>query len=263
MKKIIYALLLTGLVFLSCKKEEEEEQDPTSSLNPTQEQRGFAFSYTATDCQDCGDWANNLIHDYAQDAPNGAVFTVHDMNDPMHNMILFNSFNTDRLKGNGLPSFWVGDVNTHQGNAMSYILRQPSPCGIDYSYEVNNGEMKVHVKVKFFEAAQGEYYLSVLMLEDGIPGGTSAPQTYQQAGTNDPNFTHDFVLRESAVQGQAYGELILTNPSQNEEFTKSYTLNVDASWNDVYPVCIVWKYDNTGQKPFYKYVNSLKKKNQD
>ena len=264
MKKLFYLFILTGLLFTACKKddtsEDEQQEDQYASLEPTQEQRGFAINYTAAWCSPCGNWGAPLIHDYANDAPTGAVICAHASGDPMHNQALYASFKSDRTTGGGIPAFWVGDVKTHQSSAMNYLLNQASPCGIDYKYEVKDGKMTVDVKVKFFEQAQGDYFLSVLVLEDGIQGGTSAPQDYQQHGTNDSNYTHDFVLRASSTGNIAYGESMVSDPAKDYEFTKTYTIDVDASWNDVYPVCIVWRFDGAGDAPHYKYVNSLKKK---
>jgi len=260
MKKLFYLFVLTGLLFSACSKDDEEgnDGDQYSSLNPVQQQRGFAVNYTGAWCYYCGQWGADLIHSYAADAPSGAIICAH-TGDPMSNS-LYGSFTSDRETGGGVPSFWVGDVKTHQSSAMNYLLSQPADCGIDYKYEVKDGKMTVDVKVKFFEAGQGDYYLSVLVLEDGIPGGNTAPQDYQQNGTDDPDYEHDFVLRASASGNSAYGESIVNNPAKDSEITKTYTIDLDNSWDDVYPVCIVWRLENSGDNPHYKFINSLKKK---
>jgi len=265
MKKFFYLLMLTGILFTACKKDDDSEDsqgdEQSQTLAPTQEQRGFAINYTGSWCYYCGQWGAGLIHDYANEAPDGAVICAH-TGDPMSNP-LFNSFTSDRTTGGGVPSFWVGDVKIDQDNvnsAMPALLNQTPVAGVDFNYSVKDGEMKVDVMVKFFEQTQGDYYLSVLVLEDGIPGGNDAPSDYQQNGTSDPNYKHDFVLRASATGNLAYGESIAVNPAKDEEVTKSYTINVESSWDDIYAVCIVWKYDNSNGKPYYKYINSLKKK---
>ncbi len=260
-------LLLLSSVFLlttvSCKKKKDEDDE--KQLKPTQEQKGFAINYTGTWCGACGSWGAPLIHQYAEDAPNGAVICVHlssYTSDPMENSALSQSFEIDRTTGGYVPSFWIGDVNDNSNSAMTSLLNQPVPeCGVDYSYEIKNGKMTVKTKVKFFDDGQGEYYLSVLVLEDGIPGGSSAPSNYQQNGTNDPNFTHDFVLRASADQNRAYGHVIATDPSSGDVIDGDYTIDLDGSWNDVYAVCIVWRKDISNGRPYYKYVNALKRKN--
>ncbi len=195
-----------------------------------------------------------LIHDYAEDAPQGAIICAHASGDPMTNG-LYTSFRSDRTTGGGIPSFWVGDIKTSTSNAMLNLLAQPAIAGVDYKYSVDGTTMKVDVKVKFFNSGQGDYYLSVIVLEDGIDGTgdfdqNGAPATYH----------HDFVLRESSVPGNAYGEMIVTDPVAGKVIEKNYTIDLDASWDDVYPVCIIWKKDVAGQHPYYKFINSLKKK---
>jgi len=255
--KLLLLLFSFTLAITSCKKDKEDEE---KTLEPTQEQKGFAINYTATWCGPCGAWGAPLIHDYSEDAPNGAVICAHASNDPMNNDLYY-SFRADRTTGGGIPSFWVGDVKTDASSAMTNLLNQPDPeCGVDYSYKVEDGKITVKTKVKFFEAGQGEYYLSVIILEDGIPGGSSAPSNYQQNGAAS-DYEHDFVLRASAEHGNAYGELIVTDPSSGKVIDGEYTIDLESSWDDVYAVCIVWRKDTSSGRPYYKYVNSLKKKN--
>ena len=259
MKKLLLLFLASTLIFTACKKKKKEDEQ---QLEPKQEQKGFAINYTATWCSSCGSWGAPIIHQYSDDATEGAIICAH-FNDPMSSN-LSNVFEQDRTTNNGIPGFWVGDNKTSSNGAMTSLLGQgDAMAGVDYKYEIKDGKIEVDAKVKFFEAGQGDYYLSVLVLEDGIPGGTSAPGNYQQAGTNDPNYTHDFVLRASAHAGLPYGESITTNPSADDEVDKSYSIDLDSSWDtdNVYAVCIVWKKDTSNGRPYYKYINALKKKN--
>ena len=260
MRKLLLLLAVVGLLFTACKKKDGDGDE--NSLNPTATQNGFAINYTATWCGHCGDWGAPLIHDYATDAPNGVAICAHASGDPMNNQ-LYSSFTADRTTGGGIPSFWVGDTKTNDGGAMKGLLNQASPCGVDYKYSIADGVMTIDTKTKFFSAAQGDYYLSVLVLEDGINGNSTAGQ-YKQGGTSNsyPNddYHHDFVLRASSVTGNAYGALIAQNPAVDFEIEKSYTINVDGSWVNPYAVCIIWELDPSGT-PQYKFVNSLKKKN--
>ena len=260
MKKIVLLLFAVVMIsFVSCKKDDDGDNEE-ATLQPKQEQRGFAINYTAYWCSPCGNWGAPLIHHYADDAPSGAIICAHASSDPMQNAQLYNSFRNDRTTGGGIPSFWVGDNSTSSQTAMQNLLNTTAIAGVDYDFKVKDNKMDVNVKVKFFEQGSGEYYLSVLVLEDGIPGGNSAPSNYQQHGTSDPDYTHDFVLRAAATPNNAYGEKIVDDPAANKEIDKSYTIDLDQSWDDVYAVCIIWKKDNSNGHPYYKYINSLKKK---
>ncbi len=263
MKKLTFILLAFVLIASACKKDDEGDDDTGSSaLAPTATQNGFAINYTATWCGYCGDWGAPLIHKYATDGPSGAVLTAHASNDPMHNS-LYASFTADRKTGGGIPAFWVGDTKTTGSSAMTSLIGSGSAAaGVDYSYEISGTTMTIKTKTKFFSPVSGEYYLSVLVLEDGILGNSTAGQ-YKQSGTTNsyPNddYHHDFVLRKSSISGQAYGELIASSPASDSEVEKTYTITLDASWKNPYPVAIIWQHQS-GQTPAYKFVNSLKKK---
>ena len=261
MKKLTFILLAFVLIASACKKDETKEEEG-AKLAPSATQNGFAINYTATWCGPCGDWGAPLIHKFATAAPNGAVLTAHASGDPMNNS-LFNSFKADRTTGGGIPSFWVGNEKTSNSTAMTSLLGSGSAnAGVDYSYEISGTTMTIKTKTKFFAPTAKKYFLSVLVLEDGIDGSSSAG-AYKQNGTGNsfPNddYHHDFVLRKSSISGQAYGEEIASSPAKDSEVEKTYTITLDASWKNTYPVVIIWE-QNSGSTPKYKFINSLKKK---
>lgn len=88
-------------------------------------------------------------------------------------------------------------------------------------------------------------------MEDGIDGSDSAPQGYNQAGGG-TEYTHNCVLRAEATE--TTGQLIATDPSLNKTVSKSFTVNIETSWKDVYPVAVIWKYDSNATIK-YSYVN--------
>jgi len=256
MKKLILFLLALAIVSVACNKDDDDDDDNKSSLSPKQEQYGFAINYTAKWCGPCGSWGVPLIHDYATAAPNGAVICAHASGDPMHNATLYTAFTADRTTGGGIPSFWIGDTKTTNGSAMAGLLATAAEAGVDLSFEVSGSDMNIKTKTEFFGAGTGDYYLSVLVLEDGIDGGPGSG-AYEQNGGG-AGLLHDFVLR-AAAGNIAYGELITSNPSSGKTVEKDYTIPLDASWIDVYPVAIIWNYDSSGN-PKYMFVNSKKKK---
>jgi len=264
MKKLLFILMAFVLVASACSKTDDDNGDDNgnSGLNPTAKQKGFAINYTATWCGHCGNWGAPLIHDYGKDAADGVTICAHASGDPMNNA-LYGSFSADRTTGGGIPSFWVGDTKTTDKNAMTNLLATgDAVAGVDYTYSVSGGVMTVKTSVKFFAAASGDYYLSVLVLEDGIDGSSSAG-SYKQSGTSTsyPNddYHHDFVLRASSINGNAYGEKIVSDPAKDKTIDKEYKISLDASWKNPYAVAIIWKKES-GAAPQYKFVNALKKK---
>lgn len=256
MKKLTLILLAFVLVASACKKEEEEEEN---KLDPTSQMRGFAINYTATWCGPCGNWGAPRIHQYAHDAPHGAVITAHASGDPMHVAHLYSSFSSARETGGGIPSFWVADSKgTSDGDMKSYIAAHgTAKAGVDMSFEKEGNKMTVKTMTKFFSPTPGEYYLSVLILENGIDGSTSAG-AYKQSGVANPDtYKHDYVLRASSIDLSAHGEMIASSPSDGKTIEKTYTFTIDPSWKKVYPVAIIWRKE-AGSKPEYKFVNSYK-----
>ncbi len=268
MRKLSLFLIATILIITSCKKDDKEVEpiifnplnnDLSRDLEPNDTQNGFAINYTATWCGICGDKGAPILENYVNNAPKGAVITAHIEGDPMINTLV-TSFKTDRTYS-GTPTFWVGDSKTSSISAISTLLATGNAnAGVDYSYEISGNTMTIKTKTKFYNTFTGDAYLSILVLEDGINGNSSAGQ-YEQSGTSssypDDNYFHNYVLRNSSVSGNAYGEKIASTPSSDIEIEKTYTITIDSSWENIYPVAIVWEYI-PGAKPEYKYINSYK-----
>lgn len=266
MKKLLILVVLTAVAFAACKKDDSNGDNNNSSLEPKEEQWGFAINYTSTGCYYCGDWGAPLIHDLYNEGKTVAICAhTSSYGDPMANPVSA-SFQGDRPTGGGIPAFWVGDSKSSSSSAVSDLqnLKSQSPvAGIDLNYEISGGTATVDVQVKFFESGSGDYHLSTLVLEDGIDGSSSAGQ-YAQDGTSSsyPNddYEHDYVLRASSVQDQAYGELIASDPGSGETINKSYSIDLDSSWEkELYVCAILWERDNS-QSPEYRFVNAFQVK---
>jgi len=174
----------------------------------------------------------------------------------MYDEDLYGSFTSDRSTGGGIPSFWVGDIKTTEPDAMTNLLSQTPIAGIGISHTIDGSTMTVNTQVEFFEDAEGEYYLSVLVLESGIDGSSSAG-SYAQSGTSNPSsYEHDFVLRASATGNNVYGMLILTDPANGEKSDNEFTIELNSAWNNtIYPVAVLWKKDDSST-PKYKFINA-------
>lgn len=258
-------LLISLLLVTACKKNDEEDKDSPQNTGPevNNEQWALAINYTATWCFFCGDWGAPMMHDL-NNLDRVVCLSLHSSGDPMNNG-LYNSFSSDRLIGTGIPSFWIGDLKSGSSNSVQFattLKSQFATAGLGMEYTITGDIMDIKVKAKFFEAGNGDYYLSVLLLEDGIDG-SSASGTYQQNGTGSsyPNddYIHNYVVRMSADAGKAYGEVIVSNPTTNQEVTKEYSLTINENWeNFVYPVAILWRLDEQDAAPHYKFINAIK-----
>jgi hypothetical protein len=261
MKQFALMLIFAGVLLGGCKKDDEDD-DTDDTFQPKQEQWGFAVNYTATWCGPCGNWGAPLIKELGLVSRTVAI-TNHASGDPMHVASLYSTMTADRTTGGGIPSFWVGDDKVSTGDAktkLNALIAKPASTGIILKHSKSGNNMIIETRTKFFAAATGEYFLSVFVLESGIPGGTSAGQ-YSQSGAADANYTHSFVIRASSVPSNAYGELIVSNPEAGKVVDKKYTIALDPTWNkQVYACALLWKYDAAAAVPKYKFVNAFQVK---
>jgi hypothetical protein len=168
MKQISIILMAFMLVFSGCKK--DEETDEPEKLSPTADVKGFAIEWTSITCSICGSKGGPLLNQYAKDAPHGAIIALH-VNTP-DSMKIENDvhwgFAEDRPSGGGIPSFWVGDTKTttQDDNAVKDQINSGNAvAGVDMKYKTSGSTMTVETLTKFFAQADGDYYLSVYVLE--------------------------------------------------------------------------------------------------
>ncbi|MCF8295916.1 MAG: Omp28-related outer membrane protein [Saprospiraceae bacterium] len=257
MKKLIFFLLALMIAFASCKKDKDED-DEEKGLNPTQTQWGFTLEYTRTNCGICGSTGGPVIHSL-HDMGNVVALAVH-VNGSNDSMVYANysGFSGDRPSGGGIPSFWVGNVKATTGDAtthMTTLLGESAIAGVDLSYTISGGKMKVKTKTKFFSAGTGDYLLSVYLLQDGVDGGTNAPPGFKQSG-GAPDYIHDFILRDAST-GNVYGETLATSPASGDTFEKEYEFSLGYGWvaSNCYAVAVIWQYDPSAS-PAHVYINS-------
>lgn len=257
MKRTTLLFLALAFIFSSCNKDEETETSADQPFVPTQEQWGFAINYTATWCGPCGDWGAPLIHELSE-AGNVVAITAHGSGDPMFNSALYTSFDTDRPTGGTIPAFWIGDKKSNIVSYMETLMQQTPIAGIVIESTRNDSTMTVKTKTEFFNEGSGKYFLSVLILEDGIDGSASSGEYAQNGVINPTTYKHDFVLRASSISNNAYGEEIVVDPEKGAVIEKEYVITLNPDWDQyVYPVAILWYVDLFGN-PIFKFVNAIK-----
>ena len=250
-----FAFILAGITLLSCNKKDDSPEDMPPSLNPVQEQWGLVINYTAKWCGPCGSWGSTTLHEMAGLGKVVAV-TNHASGDPMYNPVLFSNMDADRAVGSGIPSFWVGDIKSTNPASMTQLLNNTAVAGIDMKTSREGDVFNIVAKVKFFSEGSGDYHLSFWMLESGIDGSASAG-SYAQAGTSNPAYKHDFVIRKAEESG-VWGEKILTDPSSGATYDKTLTMTVEPSWtSEVYIVACLWNHIPESNLPKYKFINGF------
>ncbi|MDD3876590.1 MAG: hypothetical protein PHT69_08210 [Bacteroidales bacterium] len=266
-KMFVFAMALSMLMF-SCKKDndivDDDDNQQEQQLNPVQQQWGFTLNYTATWCTYCGSWGADKLHELSV-MNSGKVLSIaaHASGDPMYVSSMYTSLTNDRKTGGGIPAFWVGDEKVTSSSAvskMNTLVAKTPIAAIDMKTTKNSGSFAVKSKVKFFAAGTGDYYLSFFILEDGILGNAGTGN-YEQDGTSNANYKHDFVLRKTYATN-AYGELLATNPAANATYDKEITFEFNTAWtNTLYVGAAIWKYNPNGNPdnniPRYEFVNGF------
>lgn len=258
MKKLLFAFMAIAILFVSCDKEKKDDDTP-KGIVVKKEQWALAINYTATWCGPCGSSGAPVIKDVGS-MDRVVAITPHASNDPMYVQALYSQFNSERPTGGGIPAFWVNDEKTTPSTTKSAVqtaLGMFAKAGLGMEATREGAVYKVKVKAEWFEAGAGDYYLSVILLEDGIDGSATAG-AYKQAGTSDPEYKHLFVLRAAATTN-LYGDNVAKDPAVGFSVEKEYTIDILPDWKEtVYPIAILWKHDTSGAKPHYKFVNAFK-----
>jgi hypothetical protein len=120
--------------------------------------------------------------------------------------------------------------------------------GLTYTVEGNN--IVVNTRTKFFQAATGEYNISVIVLEDKVIANQSGPN-------GGANASHHKVLRSSNGD---WGTMVSSGSvASGTQFDKTITITKDAAWNmaNVEIATLLWKKNGTQ----WDFVNAHLHKN--
>jgi len=259
MKKILFLMLSVALILTAACDKDDDDNGKNDGPQIEKKQWAFVLNYTATWCGPCGSSGAPVVLKCGE-TPYVVAVKAHASNDPMHVASYYSQFGQQRPSGGGIPSFWVNDIKTSTSgteNTMLDELKKTPVAGMAMEATKEGTVYKVKVKGQHFAAGTGDYYLSVFLLESGIDGSASAG-SYKQNGTSDPNYEHKYVFRTAATSS-LYGEVVSTNPAADATFEKEYSINIDPTWQKtVYPVAILWQFDDSGATPHYKFVNAIK-----
>lgn len=290
MKKIyLLSFLFSGIVLISSCKKDEESSGGSSQIVIDAKQRSLLMDFTATNCSACGTTGTPTFKKIAathSDKIIGISFhTAASELSPYYykgnsdstvvSSMFSAMFRSSGIKQNSsggfnLPSFTLNqktvaikeDVIKPMLDA-NYIKTPLAGIGLRV-IRTSNG-VNITPKVKFFDVADGEYFLSLYFIEDNIHH-----RQYTNFGYKE-NYEHEHVLRGSAIgtrmQPVTFGTTINTAPIfKNQEFmmdkivythdarkpNSSSSLN-NWSWNPqrTSVAAIIWKKDGNA----YQFIN--------
>ncbi len=232
MKKQSFTLLIAVLFLVQGIAQQVEQQ-----------QRSLLTKRTADWCPYCGTWGWNFFKDAIEDNGNKAIYIAAHYDGGLS--IEAATDITENLGGGYQPRFFLNDADqgVSSGNASAKLtslkeaidenfnLAPIANCGFEPLFE--NGKIKVGAKVKFFQAAEGEYYLGVYLLENNVTA-------YQASIGN--NAVHPKLLIASFTTG-SFGQLITDGSiAAGQEFELDFSHDeASITGRDFEVIGIIWK----------------------
>ncbi|MFH0761406.1 MAG: Omp28-related outer membrane protein [Bacteroidota bacterium] len=223
----------------------------------------LVFKKTSAACFYCGEWGwslQNVIR--ADNIEKAIVLQVQiSASSPLYNQPcreLMNQFNDC----NYYPAWFVNGKNatvkigsyiyddlTRTGikNAVDSTFSAPPLASCSYTATQTGSELNVNTTTEFFRDTTGEYYLSVILIENDV----IAPQN----GIG--NEAHHMDVLRASMTSSVFGEIIATGviPAKTV-IAKSFSTTLDDAWKtqDLSIACLIWKKEGSD----YSYVNACK-----
>ena len=233
--RYLFTLFLAVLIGSSLFAQEVEEK-----------QRTLITKRTASWCTFCGTWGWDFKQALLSDNEDKAVFIAAHYSGDLLTQEAVDL--TDNFGGIGQPNFFVGNDRLPAGSSSWPTFQTSTKEFVEANFEraplANtgisadidlDGNLFVETKTEFFQEGDGDYYLSIYLLENNLINN--------QSGFG-ANANHSGVLIQSA--SGAFGESIASGTvAAGSTFDKSYTfsgLDFDNTW-DYEVVAIIWDLD--------------------
>ena len=262
MNKIVVTLSLIALLAFSCKdkstatpevekeKEEEVVLNEAPAITLEEKNKPVFFDYTSTGCPGCGSWGAPTHETIAKRLTSDIVpVAVHiKYGDPMITGAS-EAIAANRTGQRFTPQLWVNNENSMvlngnsiDGNAsidrvndgIEVFQSADATLAVGVSHAINDDEMTIRYKTKALEELDGEYWIGVYVMENGI--------LHQQSSAAQNPFEHNYVIRVSNSGG--FGDLLGDSGfALDSETDKTVTLTLNEEWNkdNLYATAIVWK----------------------
>ncbi len=217
-------------------------------------QKSLITKITATWCPNCGSWGWTFFENIYEDNADKALIIAAHYSGELQTTVAAD-FATN-FNVNYQPYFIVGNENQNVTSINVTAKRAVVQNLVDNNYELspvvnaglvvtkNGNTLDVQTKTRFFQNTDGEYYLGVYVIEDGVVN-------YQTNQGDDA--VHKNVLR-AGMSGSSFGELIsIGSVSAETEITKDYSIDI-IGWNEnnLEIATILWKKEGSS----YIYENS-------
>lgn len=232
MEKRTFMLLVACLFVLKVGAQQVEEI-----------QRTLLTKISATWCPPCGTWGWTMFDGLVEDNSDKAVLMAAHYSGLLKTDEAYDIFTN--FGAFSQPRFFVNstDVNVTSSNTSNkrtevmqlvtdaYMSAPIANVGFNPTFA--NSLISVNAKVKFFQAAEGEFYLGIYLIEDGVV-------EFQQSIGNDA--VHKKVLR-SGFSDDTFGQQITNGTiSAGSEFDLPFTLQISEIAGYDYEIAgIIWE----------------------
>lgn len=218
-------------------------------------QQSLITKVTATWCIHCGTWGWNFFANVLEDNNSKAIIWASHYSGNLNNAT--SNAISSNLNVPGQPVFVLNNTNQGVGSSSVDTKRTAIQNAVNANAEMspvaNAGmlaslegtELTVKTKAKFFQEGDGNYFLSVYLIEDGV----SAAQTGQGSGA----VPHKQILR-AAMTTDVFGiELADGAVTSGTEFDETFTMTLDPTWDatKIEVAAIIWKKNGNT----YEFVN--------
>lgn len=198
MKRITFTLVLSFFCFTAF----------TQEIEPPREQRSLVTKLTATWCPICGDSAWDTYANLVNDLEGKAVMLAahYSSSSDLHSTAAYELIGAYKGSPSGQPIFYFNrdKVTSNVENEMknkvnaAFTASPMAQAGIRLEYDSGARELVVKTRTEFFQSANGEFLLSVFLVEKEVIAN--------QAGRGS-NMTHKRVLRK-ALTAETLGDAI-------------------------------------------------------
>ena len=269
MKKSLLFLslaLATTIAIVSCKKTEEQPKAEDPGIQVEKKNTALINKFTGSNCYYCGDWGWPMFEEIITEYHGKTAVCIGSYSQNQFANLFVTTAATAmdrRLPVTvGYPTFaanfndaWNGTqtlegMKTNISNAVNAHINASVVANSGLTYKIDGDNIIFNTRTKFFEAATGEFNLSVYVVEDKVIGNQSGPN-------GGPNASHHKVLR-AANSDWGVG-IVNGDVTADATFDKEVTIAKSSSWNmdNVEFVTIIWK--KNGDK--WDFVNAHLHKN--
>ena len=264
MKKLLPLLLISFLVFPSCKKDKDDNSSSNNNssnnvdaLEVVKRQRATVTYVGATWCPPCGAYGDptkehmestfgsdvvilnvqsgDAISSSGEFGPNfgGAFQSFASVNSIPH--AYWSSANV-AMDHRGFYSDNNAHASAADANINAILSDVDVSVGVAATATISGGTVTVETLTKFY-SSQGAHHIGVYLLEDNV----MANQTI--SGSQEAETAHNNVIRFPAFEGNLIGaELIGASFTANQEVSGTYTIPHFTGWNveNLQVAVVIW-----------------------